>query len=1398
MKRNNKLISSALAVIMSMSVFVPTVQAIGDEVSDTGKKVEDTKTLESPFTTARVNGKGFEENAEVLATGGIVELDLFASKAINPEKIGVELKSNGQLISLGKDDFSVTGDLTKKKRTISINIPKNDTTEEKEYEIRFTDDKDSESHTYYDNVTVGVVQKAAEKNQTEITSFTANKNKLSELGGDVTLVIKGSNLDSEKLGLEIKNSLGRDVTTQVEKEGNKFEGNINLRTIQLHFPPILEGKNNEKYTINLKVDGIPTDVLTVDLEREDISDIAIESITPKLKEIDSSAQKVECEIKTKPEIKNSEIYSQIKCNDIYTSKNISITGEGDTRKAIIEIPENKSIKEKVYEVKFSNKKTYFSDKLKLTITQKVNENRPQIIFTNPDSIKLDAKGGSISFDVVTKNINKDNLGIKIKVDGEEKTIKDIEVIGEKDKKTVSMNIPENKTQLKKMYDITFYPKDEVNFVGGPTLNVVQEAAELKKEIVVNSFEPRIPELPSDGGTTSITAKGSNLESDRLSLKITKDGKDVTNEIIKSNNQFMGTENTMSTSLNFPKQSSEKDEKYTITLVVDGVEKNTTNVVVSKYGTNQDDTELSFKSVYLAEKNVIIMESYENIYEVREGNLKDNISIKIGNGKFEKLDKEDKVQIKDNIIMITLKNPIDESNLGINSKVRVERRVLKDSLNRPFKESESILNGFIPVVSSEEIIKGDILPSTGGDVEMVLNGSNLTKESTKVKVIKKQRLSSGKQEYIKNVTVEGEGKKQTIKFSLPANKTNRTESYSILISIDGGKTYTPEIGWNIFSRANRIAPAVLPEGKTKDNQTLGFMAIQSYGTTGGKEDGDNTHTNTPTNQESKKTFVHLYGTNLKKNKTKVRIINEETGVVFVPTNEPAKDSGDRFIMVGFDGTGVIGDGNHQQLEIIAPRGYRGDNKYIYQVAIDGVHFDKEMTVSATIIDDKEDPGTRPTPSEIVRDMSVKYVTTDGKEISPKEEHKVYKGQQLYTTEIMPKNIKGYKYLGMREVKEAKDRIKELESKRNNITESEKQELEKTKALFANVLNQKHHELELTYSNKPGKVGEITFLYEKENSTDLSSSDTTKSKDKDTKVSNANKVDRISGNDRYDTSLEISKKAYKKSDRVYLVSGEKFPDALATSSLTHSSNGPILLINDKNIDKILSEIGRLQAKEVVFVGGNSISKSSEEKIKSGLKSISTKKGYKVNTEKLVGKDRYKTAAMAAEKTINKFGNKGVVIIADGRNYPDAISVAPYASKMGLPIILTNGNKIDESAKKLLKKYNLKEAILVGGEKAVGKDIEKLFNKTNRIAGKDRYETSKKIAENLFVGNKKTFIASGESFADALSASHYAGMENAPIILTKSKKNSTKDYLKNKKGKLVIIGGEKALSLNLFEQK
>ena len=139
--------------------------------------------------------------------------------------------------------------------------------------------------------------------------------------------------------------------------------------------------------------------------------------------------------------------------------------------------------------------------------------------------------------------------------------------------------------------------------------------------------------------------------------------------------------------------------------------------------------------------------------------------------------------------------------------------------------------------------------------------------------------------------------------------------------------------------------------------------------------------------------------------------------------------------------------------------------------------------------------------------------------------------------------------------------------------------------------------------------------------------------------------------------------------------------------------------------------------IFLEPGSISSSNKNKVKEFAKENSA------TVSELSGKDRYATAVKVANQTIARFGNKGKVIIADGRNYPDAVSIAPYASKEGIPVLLVNGNKVSNDVKNFVKKNNIKEAIIVGGTKAVGKEVEKSFKKVVRIAGANRYETSTK---------------------------------------------------------------------------
>lgn len=92
-----------------------------------------------------------------------------------------------------------------------------------------------------------------------------------------------------------------------------------------------------------------------------------------------------------------------------------------------------------------------------------------------------------------------------------------------------------------------------------------------------------------------------------------------------------------------------------------------------------------------------------------------------------------------------------------------------------------------------------------------------------------------------------------------------------------------------------------------------------------------------------------------------------------------------------------------------------------------------------------------------------------------------------------------------------------------------------------------------------------------------------------------------------------------------------------------------------------------------------------------------------------------------------------------------------------------------------------------------------KASRISGADRYETGRKVAEQ-FADPRTAYIASGEVFADALSASAIAGRNGDPVVITPSKR-LTDDLIhtiwKMSPDRIVIMGGVGAISENVVNE-
>lgn len=290
----------------------------------------------------------------------------------------------------------------------------------------------------------------------------------------------------------------------------------------------------------------------------------------------------------------------------------------------------------------------------------------------------------------------------------------------------------------------------------------------------------------------------------------------------------------------------------------------------------------------------------------------------------------------------------------------------------------------------------------------------------------------------------------------------------------------------------------------------------------------------------------------------------------------------------------------------------------------------------------------------------------------------------------------------------------------------------------------------------------------------------------------KLIELRGANRYKTAVEISKKNFDKADTVVIASGETFSDALAAVSLAAVENGPLLLTEKNRIpEEVLIEIERLGAKKIIFAGGEStISKTVE-------RSLSGK-----NLERISGKDRYKTAINITKKVQERHPEVKTLVLADGRNYPDALSIGSYAAKNNMGILLSNGKQLSREAIDVIK--NVDKIIVAGGNtsvpESINEQIKKMGKEVEVLSGSDRYETSAKIADKFFKNTGKVIIASGEVYADALAGAVAGAKLNASILLVKSNElpKEVKEQLKECNPKeIIVLGGESTIDKNVRKE-
>lgn len=252
--------------------------------------------------------------------------------------------------------------------------------------------------------------------------------------------------------------------------------------------------------------------------------------------------------------------------------------------------------------------------------------------------------------------------------------------------------------------------------------------------------------------------------------------------------------------------------------------------------------------------------------------------------------------------------------------------------------------------------------------------------------------------------------------------------------------------------------------------------------------------------------------------------------------------------------------------------------------------------------------------------------------------------------------------------------------------------------------------------------------------------------------------------FEVSVLASQESYPDgADIVVVATGHDWPDALGGSALAGAVGGPILFASTHEVPEVVAEeIGRLGASAAIVLGGEA---ALGPDVDADLKRLG------LSVERIAGAGRYDTAERVARRVIKELGDgyDGTAFLATGGLYADAVAAAPIAAARGWPIYLAHptGGIVTYSEAAY---EGVSRIIVLGGTNAVHAGAEASLRRdfsVVRIAGRNRYDTSARIAEygvdEAALSWERLGIATGEGFSDAIAGGVLKGKIGGVMLLT-----------------------------------
>jgi hypothetical protein len=244
-------------------------------------------------------------------------------------------------------------------------------------------------------------------------------------------------------------------------------------------------------------------------------------------------------------------------------------------------------------------------------------------------------------------------------------------------------------------------------------------------------------------------------------------------------------------------------------------------------------------------------------------------------------------------------------------------------------------------------------------------------------------------------------------------------------------------------------------------------------------------------------------------------------------------------------------------------------------------------------------------------------------------------------------------------------------------------------------------------------------------------------------------RVFGADRVATSIQASQSTFPtagSAGAAVLANFTAFADALPGVPLAVAKHAPLLLSPGDALDaRVAAELQRaLPAGATVYLLG-------------GLAALSPSLAAQVQAlgftvVRYGGATRFQTASIIADQGL---GDPTVILEATGLNFPDALAGGAAAAHLNGAILLTIGTTEAPETAAYLAAHPPTTKYALGGPAAAADPA------ATALAGADRYETATKVAA-LIPAPTVVGVASGTTFADALSGGANIGAAGGPMVL------------------------------------